>query len=93
MLKKQNNTNKDLPFLCENKLIFQFQKNIVRNMETKRENKKYSTWFDFAKKTLQKDNEKEDFSDFEENKAFKEVIRVLNAEKLTNDDVKYLKNE
>ena len=93
VLGKMNNVTKDLPFLSKNKLVFIFQKNIVKNMEENKENPKYAHWFEFALKTRDKDNKKEDFSHFEGNEIFKEIIHRLKRDKLNDDDIEYIHDE
>ena len=81
-----NNQTKDLNFLSKNKLIYAFQKNIVKN-------KKYSPyfeWFEFAEKTLDKKNTKEDFAKYEKNEIFMAVIQRINKETLLSDDFTYI---
>ena len=81
-----NNQTKDLNFLSKNKLIYAFQKNIVKN-------KKYSPyfeWFEFAEKTLDKKNTKKDFVKYEKNEIFMAVIQRINKETLLSDDFTYI---
>ena len=81
-----NNQTKDLNFLSKNKLIYAFQKNIVKN-------KKYSPyfeWFEFAEKTLDKKNTKKDFAKYEKNEIFMAVIQRINKETLLSDDFTYI---
>ena len=93
VLDKMNNVTKDLPFLSKNKLVFIFQKNIVKNMEENKENPKYAHWFEFALMTHDKDNKKEDFTHFEEDKIFKEIINRLKKDELNEDDIEYIHDE
>jgi len=93
-----DNTSKDIDFLPKNKLIFIFQNNIVENFEkAKSENKgkpsKYSRWFDFAQKTLKKDNSKKDFIEYEKDPLFKEIMRRLDQSELTREDLQYITDQ
>ncbi|MCD4818814.1 MAG: hypothetical protein K8S23_08995, partial [Candidatus Cloacimonetes bacterium] len=97
-LKIIENKTKDLDFLPKNKLIFMFQKNIVKNMEAAKKDKnkhktKYARWFDFAQKTLNKDNSKKDFIEFETDSLFKEIMRRLDQSKLDMDDRQFIIDE
>ncbi len=83
------NRTKNLDFLPKNRLIFAFQKNIVRNTHAE----KYNRWFTFAEKTRNKENVKEDFQDFQEDDIFAEIIRRLNTSSLTDDDLRYIEQE
>ncbi len=48
------NDTKGLSFLPQNKLTFALQKNIVKNIQTNKESKKYAPWFSLAEKTRNK---------------------------------------
>lgn len=81
-----NNNAKNLDFLAKNRLIYIFQKNIVKN-------KKYSPyfqWFDFAEKTKNKNNKKEDFVEFEKNKSIMLAINRLRTDKLKSEEFQYI---
>ncbi len=93
VLNNLSNNTKNLSFLSQNKLIFMFQKNIVANIETNREHRKYGEWFDFALKTRNKDNRKDDFKEFEHDAIFKEVINRLKKDELNEDDIQYIEEE
>ena len=98
VLKLIENKTKDIDFLPKNKLIFMFQKNIITNMNSAKQNEsgqptKYSRWFDFAQKTLKKDNSKEDFIEYENDVLFKEIMRRLDQSKLTDDDKQYISDQ
>jgi len=83
-----NNDTKNLSFLKKNKLIWAFQKNIVKNEKFS----KYKPWFELAEKTRNKLNTKTDFIQFEQDKIFAEIIRRICKDVLTEDDVKYIEN-
>ena len=74
---------RNLDFLPKNQLIFLFQKNILKNQF----NHPLFRWIKFAFLTEQGNNVKEDFKEFENHKNFKEMMRVLNIEALTDDEV------
>ncbi len=98
-----DNEHKDINFLKKNKLIFMFQKNIVKNFENAKKKEeennieskdlKYVRWFDFAKKTLKKDNSKEDFEEYQNDPLFKEITRRLVQEELSEEDKEYIQDE
>ncbi|OQX81892.1 MAG: hypothetical protein B6D64_01435 [Bacteroidetes bacterium 4484_276] len=67
------NNNRNLDFLSSNRLIYAFQKNIVKNKKYK----KYYDWFELADKTLRKVEEKREYARYEQDKIFAEVIRRL----------------
>ena len=52
-----NNESKGIDFLAKNRLIYIFQKNVVKNKKIS----KYFDWFELAEKTKDKDNEENDF--------------------------------
>jgi len=87
-LKQLKNDTKNLSFLKKNRLIWAFQKNIVRNEKFS----KYKPWFELAEKTRNKMNIKSDFLQFEQDKIFSEIIRRICKEALTEDDIKYIEN-
>lgn len=89
VLNVMDNKRKDMVFLSQNRLIFLFQQNIVRN-ET---HARYERWFTFANKSLQRKNEKSDFSEFQEDRVFKEVIYRLEKAKLNDEEIKYIEQE
>ena len=60
-----DNKSKDLDFLPQNKLVFAFQKNIVKSLKFQ----PYKEWFEFAEATQNRQNTKKDFEKFEKNKT------------------------
>ena len=52
VLQAMENRHKDLDFLRQNRLIFMFQNNIIKDTKFT----KYRKWFDFAEKTRNKKN-------------------------------------
>ncbi len=88
-LKIVENDTKELDFLVKNRLIFMFQKNIVKNNKLA----KYERWFEFAEKTRDENNTKEDFNEYYNDNLFNEMIRRLRKDDLTEDDIKYIEDE
>ena len=79
LLELGRNDTKGLSFLQQNQLIFAFQRNILKN----KKNKKYVRWFDFAKKSMNKRNQKVDFVPKlrdEKDDIFKKIIQLLKKE-------------
>lgn len=83
------NKQKHLDFLPKNRLIFAFQKNIVRNTQTA----PYNRWFRFAEKTKNAANAPADFSEFEHDAIFAEIMRRLNRQALPAEDEEYIEYE
>jgi len=80
-------------FLNKNKLMFAYQDNIVKNItdQTKhKENNKYVRWFEFAKKTLNKNNVEQDFTEYND-PIFKEIINRLITKNLVPKEQEYIK--
>ncbi|MEM9848131.1 MAG: hypothetical protein AAF847_09605 [Bacteroidota bacterium] len=88
ILKLVHNDTKNLSFLQQNQLIFAFQSYIIRNDSNK--DKRYARWFEFAEKTRDSGNTKEDFVDFEDDPVFSELIRRLNHKSLNKSDRDYI---
>lgn len=82
-------TDKELDFLPKNRLIFMFQNNIVEDEMMS----KYYKWFDFAEKTLNKENEKIDFEPYEKDDIFKEIMLLINEKGLDKSDFDYIETE
>ncbi len=83
-----NNNAKGLQFLQKNRLIFAFQKNIVKNKKFT----KYLSWFTLAEKTLNNKNKKSDFDDYRKDDVFKELMRRLLISNLDGKDLEYIKD-
>ena len=81
-----NNNAKELDFLPQNRLIYAFQKNIVKNKKYS----KYFKWFDLAEKTANKNNTKKDFVLYEKDEILMKVIRRINMETLKPYDSEYI---
>ncbi len=77
-----NNNTKNLSFLAKNRLIFAFQKNIVKNKKLK----KYFVWFDFAEKTRNKNNTEEDFEAFKNNEVIMAVLERIQVNNLDQEE-------
>ena len=88
MLALLNNRTKNLDFLAQNKLIFTFQKNIVRGDKVKR----YVNWYTFAEKTRNQENTETDFTEYSDDKIFAEIMRRINTKNLVNEDYTYIKD-
>ncbi len=71
-----NNNTKDLAFLPRNRMIYAFQKNIVKNKKLT----KYFEWFELAQKTHNKNNVEEDFVNYYKNKTLMAVIERIKTE-------------
>jgi hypothetical protein len=83
------NETKELDFLPKNRLVFIFQKNIVKNKTIK----KYERWFEFAEKTKNADNKEEDFREYKGDEIFSEMMMRLRKDNLTEDDFLYINKE
>jgi hypothetical protein len=81
------NKTKGLDFFSKNRLIYIFQKNIVKN---KKVEKPYYKWFDFANKSRNPSNTEKDFSIYKKDKAMAEVINRLRKDKFTPEEFKYI---
>jgi hypothetical protein len=89
ILKMIQNEHKDLDFLRQNKLYFLFQHNIVKSKAIE----PYKRWFDFAERTRNENNTEADFEDYTSDPVFADIIRIINRQKLTQDDFTYIKDE
>jgi hypothetical protein len=83
------NDTKELDFLPKNRLIFLFQKNVIKNKNIK----KYERWFEFAEKTRNADNKEEDFREYKGDEIFSEMMIRLRKDDLTDDDFLYIAKE
>ncbi len=89
VMKIMSNNTKDLDFLASNRLMFAFQKNIVKNKKIR----KYVRWFEFAERTRNTDNIREDFMEFSGDRVFDEMMIRLDKTALTQEDMEYIRNE
>ncbi len=83
-----DNKTKGTGFLSQNRLIYAFQKNIVKNKKFS----KYFAWFDFAEKTRKESNIETDFDEYKTDKYFNEIIKRLNRASLPDEDEFYILN-
>jgi len=82
------NKSKNVDFLSKNRLIYAFQKNIVKNKLYS----KYYNWFELAEKTLKKISDKFEFDIYTKDEILVEVIRRLKKSLTEEDSEKYIKN-
>jgi hypothetical protein len=82
-----DNKTKGLDFFTKNRLIYAFQKNIVKN---KRVTLPYFKWFDLANKSKNPFNIEEDFSNFKNDKVMAEVISRIRRDKLPEVEFNYV---
>jgi flagellar biosynthesis/type III secretory pathway protein FliH len=78
----------NLNFLHQNKLIFAMQQNIVKNDKSRR----YLNWFEFAEKTRNRANKREDFDIFMKDDVFAEIVRRLDKSDLAPEDMQYIED-
>jgi len=83
-----NNRTRNLDFLQKNKLIYAFQRNIIRNKKFS----KYLAWFELAEKTRNKLNEKGWFDEYLKDEIFVEIIKRINTESFEQVDWEYIKD-
>ncbi len=81
------NKTKGLDFFTKNRMIYIFQKNIVKN---KRVDLAYFKWFDVANISRNPNNKEEDFSKYKDDKDMAEVINRIRKDKLPPDEFKYV---
>jgi hypothetical protein len=81
------NKTKGLDFFTQNRMIYVFQKNIVKN---KRIDLPYYKWFDIANKSRNPENKEEDFSNYKNDKDMAEVINRIRKDKLPPEEFKYV---
>lgn len=70
----------------KNRLIYAFQKNIVKNKKYS----KYLKWFEFAEKTRNPENKKEDFVTYEKDEIFMAVINRIRTDNLKSEEFQYI---
>ncbi len=81
-----NNNTKDLGFLSQNKLIYAFQKNIVKNKKLT----KYFEWFELAEKTRNKNNTEQDFVNYKKNESLMAVIERIKTSEFDYEELSAL---
>ncbi len=84
--------NRSLDFLAQNRLIYVFQKNVIRNASNEKTARRYNAWFEFAEATKNKENKPSDFEKFEHDELFSEIMRRICKEILTEEDFTYIDN-
>lgn len=77
-----NNDSKELDFLPQNKIIYAFQKNIVKSKRFQ----KYNEWFDFAETTQNPKNTKNDFEKFKKNETLMAVLERIKTDTLDEEE-------
>ncbi|MBI4645512.1 MAG: hypothetical protein HY738_02685 [Bacteroidia bacterium] len=87
-LKILDNKTKKLNYLQQNRLIYTFQKNIVKNKKYS----KYLPWFQLAEKTLDKLNRKTWFDAYLKDDIFAEIIRRISKDNLKEKDYTYIQD-
>ncbi len=81
------NRHRELDFLQENKMIYIFQKQVIKNNNEE----KYFKWFDFADKSKKKDNKISDFPNYEE-KVFKKLMHILSSKFVPEGELNEVEN-
>ncbi len=81
-----NDDTKELGFLSQNKLIYAFQKNILKSSKFH----KYKEWFDFPETTQNPKNTKNDFEKFKKNKTLMEVLERIKTDTLNEEELTLL---
>jgi hypothetical protein len=81
------NKTKGLDFLSQNRIIYVFQKNIVKN---RRVDLPYFKWFDVANMSRNPNNTEEDFSNYKNDKDMAEVINRIRKDKLPPEEFNYV---
>jgi hypothetical protein len=81
------NKTKGLDFFTQNRMIYVFQKNIVKN---NRINLPYFKWFDIADLSRNPENTEEDFSKYKDDKDMAEVLNRIRKDKLAPDEFVYV---
>ena len=83
-----DNKTKKLDFLQQNKLIYVFQTNVVKNKKYS----KYLPWFELAQKTRDKLNQKGWFLEYQKDAVFLEIIKRINTESFEDSDWQYIQD-
>jgi len=90
LLKILDSKKRELDFLQTNKLVFIFQKQIVKN--SKLVNTQYNRWFNFAEKTKDFSNKASDFNSYNKDAVFSEMIKKLVTVSMDSKDLQYIKS-
>jgi hypothetical protein len=88
ILKLLNNRQKNLDFLPQNRLIFLFQKNVVKN----KNDALIFKWCEFAALTKNKNNVASDFKKFLNDPIFATMIEDLRTHKMSEGDFEYIED-
>ncbi len=83
-----DNKTKNLDFLQENKLVYVFQTNIVKNKKLT----KYLRWFEFAEKTSNKKNEKSWFDEYMNDEIFVSMASRISTKVFETSDWQYIED-
>jgi hypothetical protein len=83
LIQDPESDRRKLSFLEENRLIFVFQSNIVKN----KANTRYAKWFEFAEKTRNPNNQAADFDEFTHHSIFAQMIHRLSVGHADNQDL------
>ena len=86
LLDMLDNKTKGMDFLSKNRLIFMFQPNIVKNLKKQGLKTAYSDWFQFAAKSRKKNNKESDFTDYQYNAIFSQIMDTLKIENLPESE-------
>jgi hypothetical protein len=86
VLAQLNNKTRSLDFLQENRLIYAFQQNIVKNGRFTR----YHKWFELAEKTKNKLNKKAEFLKYKDDQILLKLMERISKEALSADDFTYI---
>ncbi len=86
-LKILNNKTKGLDFFSQNKIIYIFQKNIIKN---KNVNALYFKYFDFANLSKNPKNKEDDFLKYKTDTDMAEMLKRLSKENWTPTESKYI---
>ena len=80
------NETKSLDFLAQNRLVYAFQKNIVKNKKLK----KYFDWFDLAEKSSNPNNVEADFEAYKKNPTLMAVMERIEKKKFQEEELSAL---
>lgn len=85
-LAQMTNKTRGLDFLQENKLIYAFQKNIVKNGRFT----SYHKWFELAEKTKNRLNKKAEFLKYKDDQILTKLMKRISKEALGAEDFTYI---
>ncbi len=89
LLAERKKVANNIDFLPENRLVFLFEPNIVKDTTPQ----KYQRWFRFAEKTKDKNNDESDFEEFRDDPVFREIMCLISGETLTKRNLSFIKKE